>query len=552
MSPSITPTLTNTPVRGASLPYDEYEAEAASSNGTVLGPSRSVGNVASEASGRQAVQLSNVGDYVSFAPTLNAANSIVVRYCIPDAAAGGGISATISLYVNGSFVQKLNLTSKYSWDYNGWSYPYNQNPATGSPHHFFDEVHALLGSSIPAGSTVTLQKDAGDTASYYDIDLIDLENVGPPISQPAGSYSVMSYGATGDGVTDDTAAIASCISAASGAGKVVWIPSGTYALSSYLTVTAVAIQGAGMWYTTLHQKSDVDVFRTSIGAASFFIGDMLLQGEVINRNDAISDNGIDGSGGTGSTVNNVWIEHTKVGWWVGSGASVTNNLTISNCRIRDTYADGININVGTSNSTITQCNVRNTGDDQLASWSQNGSGSTNTSNVFSYNTLQIPWRANCIGIYGGKSNSAQNNLCSDTVDYAGIMVAQQFSSKAFSGTTSLLHNTLLRCGGFFNGSQYGALSFDSIDAAMAGFSVQDMSILNATYAGLQFAGSHAINTTTISVMNVSSPGTYGIVVSSAVTGGASIDTTVVTSPVFGGLSNPGSFVITRGSGNSGW
>ena len=134
--------------RGATLPYTEYEAEAASYSGTLLGPSTTVGQIAAEASGREAVQLNSTGQYVTFT-TQNQCNSIVVRYVIPDAPTGNGINATLSLYVNGTFNQELQMTSQYSWDYNGWSYPYDKNPADGSPFHFFDETHALLGQEVP-------------------------------------------------------------------------------------------------------------------------------------------------------------------------------------------------------------------------------------------------------------------------------------------------------------------------------------------------------------------------------------------------------------------
>ena len=47
----------------------------------------------------------------------NPANSIVVRNSIPDAPGGGGTTATISLYANDQFVQKLTLSSRNSWLY---------------------------------------------------------------------------------------------------------------------------------------------------------------------------------------------------------------------------------------------------------------------------------------------------------------------------------------------------------------------------------------------------------------------------------------------------
>src|SRR6266851_5212353 len=157
---------------GASLAYTELQAESASTNGTVIGPSYTQGQLADEASGRRAVTLTGQGRYVEF--TLpSAANSIVVRYSIPDTADGSVYSAKLSLYVNGTKQPDLTLTNAYSWFYGG--YPFTNSPGS-NPHHFYDEVHALL-PQMPAGAKVRLQVDAGDAASSYTIDLADGEQV---------------------------------------------------------------------------------------------------------------------------------------------------------------------------------------------------------------------------------------------------------------------------------------------------------------------------------------------------------------------------------------
>jgi len=54
--------------------------------------------VTMESSGRQCVRLSAPGQSVEFEAQA-AANGAVVRYCVPDAPAGGGIDSTLSLYV---------------------------------------------------------------------------------------------------------------------------------------------------------------------------------------------------------------------------------------------------------------------------------------------------------------------------------------------------------------------------------------------------------------------------------------------------------------------
>src|SRR5579875_946234 len=99
---------------GATLPYVEMEAYQASTNGTILGPDYTFGDLASDAVEREAVLLQGQGKYVQF--TLpQQANSIDLRYSIPDAAGGGGITAPLSIYINGTKQTDLQLTSQYSW-----------------------------------------------------------------------------------------------------------------------------------------------------------------------------------------------------------------------------------------------------------------------------------------------------------------------------------------------------------------------------------------------------------------------------------------------------
>lgn len=85
--------------RGATVGFVEQEAESAATNGTVIGPSTTAYTLPAEASGRSAVNLTP-GQYVEF--TLpRAANAITVRYSIPDAPTGGGITAPLAVSVNG-------------------------------------------------------------------------------------------------------------------------------------------------------------------------------------------------------------------------------------------------------------------------------------------------------------------------------------------------------------------------------------------------------------------------------------------------------------------
>ncbi|MCF6205336.1 MAG: hypothetical protein L3J47_00385 [Sulfurovum sp.] len=65
-------------------------------------------------------------------------------------------------------------------------------------------------------------------------------------SRLVGTFNVRSYGAVGDGVTDDTAAI-SAASFAAGNGGTVYLPSGTYLVSSTINYSARRFVGEHFW-----------------------------------------------------------------------------------------------------------------------------------------------------------------------------------------------------------------------------------------------------------------------------------------------------------------
>jgi hypothetical protein len=539
--------------RGATLPYLEYEAEDSDTNGQVLGPSRKMAqsnDVAAESSGRKAVKLSAAGQYVKVT-SKNPANSIVVRLSIPDSGDGQGLNSTLSVYVNGTFKKKLNVTSRWSWTYGTVISPSSNNPGDGNPHHFYDEARALL-DDFPAGATVSVQKDPDDNADYYVVDLIDLEYVPPPLPEPTGYISATGdCGATPNGTDDDRAALQSCIDRAKQLNRGLYIPAGTYNIfskasamdSAGLNVDHVTIAGAGMWYTTLYGAyADLNCYGSNCNYTDFSVF-----GDTVFRDDNAPDSNFSGPTGAGSSLTNIWMEHSKTGYWVGPGAS---GLDIKGCRIRNLYADGVNFYGGTSNSTVENSHFRNTGDDSMASWSPSGKGN-NASNTFKFNTVQAPWLANCFGVYGGSDTAINDNICSDTVQYPGILIAQQFTSNAFGGTTSIQRDSLIRDGGFDYGDGQGALKFYAQQGPISGFLVKNLTIQDSTYMGIQVWGANTITNLTLDTIAITGSGTSGMQFNSTAKGGGTATNVTVSN---GGLDDQskGAFNLARQAGNTGW
>ncbi|WP_141504484.1 S-layer homology domain-containing protein [Paenibacillus luteus] len=510
--------------RGATLPYLTYEAEHGETNGELLGPSRSYREIAAEASGRQAVKLADEGEYVEFT-LAKAANSLVLRYVIPDSADGAGLNETLSLYVNGEFKQNLALSSKHGWEYG--SYPWSNDPKQGNAHRFFDEIHARIGD-IPAGATLRLQKNADNAADYYIIDLVDLEQVDGPLTKPEGFVSVTDFGAvSGDG-NDDTAAFYGAMSAAKEQGKGVWFPEGEFELKAdVIDLDQITIRGAGMWYTTL-------IGARFIGkGANIGVYDLLIDGDLNVRDDEALTHAFYGGFGAGSVIQNVWVEHSKTGLWlskVRGSDEMTDGLHMVGLRLRNLMADGINFSVGTSNSIMEQSDIRYPGDDGIAMWSAEGRASVN--NTARFNTVALPWLADNFVIFGGQDNKLQDNIGSDTItNGAGIAISTRFNPVAFSGTTIVERNTLLRTGSAdaaYN-INLGAIWIFAGEKDLNGHViVRDNVALDSTYAGLIVHGA-GFNISNVTLQNIvlDGMGTNGIDVSSDVAGTLQVDNVIV-------------------------
>jgi len=537
---------------GASLPYTEVQAENSATNGTVIGPSYTQGQLADEASGRKAVTLqgSGSGQYVTFTSPV-ATNSIDFRYSIPDSSDGSVYTAPLSLYVNGTKQADFTLTNAYSWYYG--SYPFTNTPGSGQ-HHFYDEVHRLFSTTYPAGTTFKLAVDSEDTASSYTIDFADFEQVGAALSQPAGSVSVVSEGADASGAADSTSAFNAAIAAA-GAGGTVWIPPGTYNIPGHIAVNNVTIAGAGMWYSTVTGTAPGFYGNSAPNPSTHVhLQNFAIFGNVQDRDDSAQVNGIGGAM-SDSTVSNIWIEHMKVGAWMDGPMD---SLTFSGMRIRDTTADGINFHGGVTNSTVTGSDIRNTGDDGIATWADSSIGA-DANDTISDNTVQLQQLANGIAIYGGHDNTVSGNLVVDTgiTQGGGIQVGQRFSSTPV-GTTTITGNTMIRDGDLDPNWQFGvgALWFDGSQGAVTGpINVSNDLIEQSPFEAIQWVEG-TISGVNLSNVTINGTGTFAL---QEQTGGAATMTNVTATNVAqANAGNPpsyscegSSFTLTDDGGNSG-
>ncbi|MEV4311115.1 discoidin domain-containing protein [Actinocrispum sp. NPDC049592] len=471
--------------RGANMPYESIEAENGVLGGgaTLVGPNRTIGDFAGEASGRRAVMLNSTGASVEFTNS-QPTNTLVTRFSIPDSAGGGGITSSLDIYVNGTFLKSISLTSKYAWLYGAEAGPGN-SPGAGGPRHIYDEASVLLGTNVPAGSKIRLQR--GGSGVNTAVDFVNFEQVsavGNPdpahLAVPAG-FSHQDVQNAFDRVRQDTTLTG------------VYLPAGDYQTTGKFNVygKAIRVVGAGPWFTRFiapanQEGTDVGMDVQSSAGGSSFAG-FSYWGNYVSR--------IDGpgkvfniTGVTGLTIDNVWVEHMIVMFW---GTNV-HNVTITNSRIRDTFADGINLTNGSTNNRVANVEARSTGDDSFALFAATDQGGGDQSgNVFENLTALLPWRAAGLAVYGGQSNTFRNMYIADTLTYAGITISSLnfgFPMRDFGpGITEFSNISLVRDGGHFWGAQtFPAIWIFSANTLYRAIRVNDVDIVDPTYSGIMF------------------------------------------------------------------
>jgi hypothetical protein len=526
---------------GAALPFVEHEAENGRSNGRQIGPDRSFGAIAAEASGRRAVMLEGVGSFVEF--TLGrAANALTVRLAIPDAPDGRGLDATLGVHADGVRIGALPATSRYSWFYG--AYPFSNRPADGKAHRFFAEARLHLGRTLAAGTRVRLMVGREDRAPWYAVDLADFELVPPPAAPPPGALSILAFGADPSGRRDSRGAIARAIRAARARGATVWIPPGRFRAEGHIFVDRVTVAGAGPWHSLLFGRG-VGVYGRR--ARRVTLRDFAIVGEVGERNDKARLSGVGGAMGGGSLLSNLWIQHHKTGLWFDGPMD---GIRIERLRILDNAADGLNFRRGVSNAIVENSFVRNSGDDGLAAWSHR---EPNRNIAFRNNIVIAPTLANGIAIYGGRDIEVTGNLVADTVTQGGgIHVGNRFDAVPAAGTIRIAGNLLVRAGNLDPNWRFGvgALWFYALDHPLtARILVEGNEILGSTMEAVQFIGKPiegvAIDRLAISgashAVQLRSPGSasFSRVTAEGLTAG-------------GVLACDAGFRIVEGPGNSGW
>lgn len=104
------------------------------------------------------------------------------------------------------------------------------------------------------------------------------------------TINVKDFGAIGDGITDDTAAIQSAVNSNL---NFIYFPKGSYKVTATITVsTSKSLTGAGIWNSVIRQATpNIDTFLfkpITAGTTSDFLNNVLIEGLQITHTDVVS------------------------------------------------------------------------------------------------------------------------------------------------------------------------------------------------------------------------------------------------------------------------
>jgi parallel beta-helix repeat protein len=156
--------------------------------------------------------------------------------------------------------------------------------------------------------------------AYYSL----YQHTMPILDYGGQVYNVLAYGATGDGTTDDTAAVLAILTGMT-AGGILFFPVGTYLLSTdLLGVSNIWALGAG-WKSILKLKTSSTNVANAIklsNVQNVMISNLTIDGNKSNINQS----------GAGATYTQ------KQAIYITGGSS---NITVRDCYIHDCFAGGI-------------------------------------------------------------------------------------------------------------------------------------------------------------------------------------------------------------------
>jgi hypothetical protein len=237
------------------------------------------------------------------------------------------------------------------------------------------------------------------------------------------------FGAKGDGVTDDSAALQNAINSLVPGNTLLL--SGTYAHNKVITVAVagVTISGTGTLLATNEQYSAVFINADNVTVT----GINLKMQSTTKRWVAYEQMKLRLGSKTGIKVSNITIDGSAAaGLYVGGSS----NFTISDVVISNTRADALHMTEGANFGTVSRVTANNPGDDGVAVVSYNGSGLCHDITIDSPRQVGQLWGRG-FSVVGG-DRITYRNIYSDHSNAAAVYIAAEPSYNTYASSNVLV------------------------------------------------------------------------------------------------------------------
>jgi hypothetical protein len=242
---------------------------------------------------------------------------------------------------------------------------------------------------------------------------------------------VRAFGARGNGVDDDSAAIRNAIASLDHGGTVVF-PPGNYVHVDTLTVRRANVLLSGR-QATLHAGNPDRAAIFLTGENSSIRGFDITSGPPAGRGDKLEQSGLVISG-----VHNTVVGNTVSGF-MSAGIMIVGaqDYVIACNRVSDTKADGIHATNGASKGYIARNSIFNTEDDGIAMVSYSPDRQATATTIEENSIEHIRWGRG-ISVVGSNNATIRHNRIKSVAMAAGILVARE----AFFHTPGPRHITI--------------------------------------------------------------------------------------------------------------
>jgi Pectate lyase superfamily protein len=298
----------------------------------------------------------------------------------------------------------------------------------------------------------------------------------------AGTCSITSFGAVGDGVTNNAGAIQNAFNYAAQNNCIALIPAGTFAYQGTLTANGIAVTGTGSG--SILKALDTNNEALTLTGNGGSISNLVMLGTGTNRQVTYQAAMIWVNRATNFTVQNVLING---GSCVGIFDAGGQGGLIENNTVENTLADSITNTNGASNITVAGNRVLQSGDDGVSNNSYVGDpGTVNGITVEGNTILNNVWGRG-LEVSGGSNITFIGNYVDNLDGYADLYIA----SESEWGTQSV-SNVTVSGNTFVDGgpNQSSAIVYNSMAGAntIAGVTIIGNQFVNPKLAALQLAG----------------------------------------------------------------